>query len=113
MREMYLTLKMLNGQGLAKTTAVITDGRFSGTNNGCFVGHISPEAAAGGPLALLQDGDRITIDVYQKKLQADVSDEEFERRRKAWRFEPRKVYTGFMGRYVRLVRSAADGAILD
>ena len=61
MREMYLTLKMLNGQGLAKSTALITDGRFSGTNNGCFVGHISPEAADGGPIALVRDGDQITV----------------------------------------------------
>lgn len=113
MREMYLTLKTLNGQGLASTTALITDGRFSGTNNGCFVGHISPEAAAGGPIALLEDGDEITIDVVHKIIKANVSDEEFARRRANWSYEPPKKYTGFMGRYIKLVHSAADGAILD
>lgn len=111
MREMYLTLKMLNGQGLASSTAVITDGRFSGTNNGCFVGHISPEAAAGGPIALLKDGDEITIDVINKKITANVSEEEFEVRRALWTYQP-KEYNGFMGRYMKLVHSAADGAIL-
>lgn len=113
MREMYLALKMLNGQGLAKTTALITDGRFSGTNNGCFVGHISPEAAAGGPIALLEDGDEITIDVIHKIIEASISEEEFARRRSKWRFKPQKEYTGFMKLYTKLVHSAADGAILD
>lgn len=113
MREMYLTLKMLHGQGLAKTTALITDGRFSGTNNGCFVGHISPEAAAGGPIALLKDGDEITIDVINKRLTANVSEEEFENRRNNWSAPNKKEFTGFMKRYVELVHSAADGAILD
>jgi len=113
MREMYLTLKMLNGQGLANSTAVITDGRFSGTNNGCFVGHISPEAAAGGPIALLEDGDEIIINVINKRIDANVSEEEFERRRAKWQYKPKKEYTGFMKQYVKMVRSAADGAILD
>ena len=63
MREMYIAMKLLYGRGLALSTAVVTDGRFSGTNNGCFVGHISPEAAEGGPIALVEDGDRITIDI--------------------------------------------------
>ena len=114
MREMYLTLKMLNGQGLAKSTALITDGRFSGTNNGCFVGHISPEAAEGGPIALVRDGDQITIDVYEKRLELHVSDEELARRRAEWTYTPPSdVPQGFLRRYARLVSSANKGAILE
>lgn len=112
MREMYLTLKMLNGQGLAKSTALITDGRFSGTNNGCFVGHISPEAAEGGPIALVQDGDRITIDVINQKLELHVSDEELAKRRANWTYTPPEIPSGFLRRYAREVSSAAKGAVL-
>ncbi len=112
MREMYLPLKMLNGLGMAKTTALITDGRFSGTNNGCFVGHISPEAAAGGPIALVRDGDQITIDVYEKKLELHVSDEELARRRAEWHYTPHKGLRGYLSRYAHLVTSAAEGAVL-
>lgn len=113
MREMYLTLKMLNGQGLAKSTALITDGRFSGTNNGCFVGHISPEAAEGGPIALVQDGDQITIDVVHKRLELHVTDEELSRRRAAWTYTPPAGLTGYLARYTKLVSSASRGAILE
>ena len=113
MREMYLTLKMLNGQGLAKTTALITDGRFSGTNNGCFVGHISPEAADGGPLALVRDGDQITIDVYDKKLELHVSDEELARRKAEWTYTAPEIPDGYLRRYAKLVSSANKGAILE
>lgn len=84
MREMYAPLKMLNGQGLALDTALVTDGRVSGTNNGCYVVHVSPEAAVGGPIALVQDGDRITIDVIEKRLELHVSEEELAQRRAAW-----------------------------
>jgi dihydroxy-acid dehydratase len=112
MREMYLPLKMLYGQGLNKSTALITDGRFSGTNNGCFVGHISPEAAAGGPIALIKDGDTITIDVINKKIELHVSDEELERRRSEWKYQPKKKLFGYLARYARMVSSASEGAIL-
>lgn len=113
MREMYLTLKMLNGQGLAKSTALITDGRFSGTNNGCFVGHISPEAAEGGPIALVQDGDKITVDVVNQKLELHVSDEELAKRKDAWTYTPPEIPSGFLRRYARDVSSAAKGAVLE
>ena len=113
MREMYLTLKMLNGQGLAKSTALITDGRFSGTNNGCFVGHISPEAAEGGPIALVRDGDSITIDVIHKRLELHVSQEELDRRRAEWHYTPPSGLTGYLARYAKLVSSANKGAILE
>ena len=112
MREMYLPLKMLNGQGLAKTTALITDGRFSGTNNGCFVGHISPEAAAGGPIALVRDGDKITVDVINKRLDVHISDEEMARRRSEWRYTPDSSISGYLARYAKLVSSASEGAVL-
>ena len=111
MREMYQPLKMLYGQGLNKTTAVVTDGRFSGTNNGCFVGHVSPEAAAGGPIALVKDGDEITIDVYKKELTLHVSDEELAKRRAEWKFEP-KPAIGYLRRYSKLAASADKGGVL-
>ncbi len=76
MREMYTSMKLLYGRGLALQTAVVTDGRFSGTNKGCFVGHVSPEAAEGGPLAAVRNGDRITIDIPRRTLHLEVSDEE-------------------------------------
>jgi dihydroxy-acid dehydratase len=113
MREMYLPLKMLYGQSLNKTTAIITDGRFSGTNNGCFVGHISPEAAAGGPIALIKDGDMITIDIDNKKVELDISEEELVSRKLSWKYEPKKNLTGYLKRYMKLVKSASEGAILE
>ena len=112
MREMYQPLKMLYGQGLNKTTALITDGRFSGTNNGCFVGHISPEAAAGGPIALVEDGDQITINVYTKELTLHVSDEELARRKENWHYEPKNL-TGYLARYAKLAKSADQGGVLE
>lgn len=113
MKEMYMPPKMLYGQGLGRTTAVISDGRFSGTNNGCFVGHVSPEAAAGGPIALVRDGDGITIDVLKKRLDLDVSEEELERRRSLWSYRPREGLSGSLARYAKSVRSASEGAVLD
>lgn len=112
MREMYRPMKLMNGQGLALSTALVTDGRFSGTNNGCFVGHISPEAAEGGPIALVRDGDKITIGVYKKELTLHVSKEEREKRKLQWKYEP-KVNKGYLARYAALASSAAMGGILD
>ena len=111
MREMYKPLKLMNGQGLALRTALITDGRFSGTNNGCFVGHISPEAAEGGPIALVRDGDEITIDMYQKEITLHVSDEELARRRSQWTYQPKRL-TGYLARYAALASSADKGGVL-
>ena len=112
MPEMFKPMKLLYGQGLNKCTALITDGRFSGTNNGCFVGHISPEAAAGGPLALVEDGDKIVIDVVEHKLELCVSDEELARRRAKWSYTPEPI-KGYLKRYAREARSADQGGILD
>lgn len=112
MREMYTAMKLLYGRGLALETAVVTDGRFSGTNNGCFVGHISPEAAEGGPLAAVRDGDRITIDIPQRRLHLDVADEEIHRRLATWKRPPLRFTRGYLALYARLAESADRGAIL-
>jgi len=111
MKELYKPMKLLVGQGLAKTTALITDGRFSGTNSGCFVGHISPEAAAGGPLALVRDGDPITIDVNEKTLTLHADDRELARRRAEWSYMPKKL-SGYLARYAAQVTSADRGGVL-
>ena len=108
---MYKAMKLLYGMGLGGSTAVITDGRFSGTNNGCFVGHISPEAAAGGPIALIEDGDEIEIDIPNKKLELHVSDEELARRKAAFHYEPQPV-EGYLKRYALHARSADQGGII-
>ncbi|BEQ13588.1 dihydroxy-acid dehydratase [Desulfoferula mesophila] len=112
MREMYKAMKLLYGKGLALSTAVVTDGRFSGTNNGCFVGHVSPEAAEGGPLALVADGDQITIDIPAGRLHLAVSDEELARRKAAWQAPPRKFTSGYLAVYARLASSADQGAVI-
>lgn len=112
MREMFEPLKLLNGQGLGRSTALITDGRVSGTNNGCFAVHLSPEAAVGGPIALIQDGDEIIIDLEERTLTLNVSETELIRRRALWQPKLRTV-TGCLARYAALVSSAAQGCVLD
>ena len=112
MREMYKAMKMLYGRGLALKTALVTDGRFSGTNNGCFVGHISPEAAEGGPLAIVQNGDTITIDVPNRQLKLHLSDEEIQHRLAKWQRPKPKVKKGYLALYSRLAESADKGAII-
>lgn len=112
MREMYTAMKLLYGRGLALQTAVVTDGRFSGTNNGCFVGHVSPEAAEGGPIALVQDGDRITIDIPNRSLHLHVSDAELSSRLADWKRPEPKFKRGYLALYARLAESADRGAII-
>jgi dihydroxy-acid dehydratase len=113
MREMIMPLKALKGRGLLLQIALISDGRFSGTNAGCFVGYISPEAAAGGPLAIVQDGDIITVDTIEKReIRLHLSDEEIAARLKNWKYTPPKL-SGAMKRYVALVHQAHEGAYLD
>jgi dihydroxy-acid dehydratase len=112
MREMATAMKLLYGRGLALKTAIVTDGRFSGTNNGCFVGHISPEAADGGPIAAVVDGDRITIDIANRSLQLEVDNDELAARLSRWQRPARKVTSGYLGLYSRLASSAAEGAVL-
>ncbi len=112
MREMYTAMKLLYGRGLALETAVVTDGRFSGTNNGCFVGHVSPEAAEGGPIAAARDGDTITIDVPKRSLHLHVSDAEIEARLARWQRPDPKFKRGYLALYARLAESADKGAII-
>lgn len=113
MREMYKAMKYLYGMGLSESTALITDGRFSGTNNGCFVGHISPEAAEGGPIALVQDGDEITIDIPARCITLHVDDEILLERRKSF-CPPKPKYTaGYLGIYSKLAASASRGAVME
>jgi dihydroxy-acid dehydratase len=112
MVEMYRALKYLYGMGLHTSTAVVTDGRFSGTNNGCFVGHISPEAAEGGPLAIVENGDKISIDVINGTIQLHVSDDEITRRLKDWQEPEPKVKQGYLRLYSQLASSADEGAII-
>ena len=112
MREMYLAMKLLYGRGLALKTAVLTDGRFSGTNNGAFVGHISPEAAEGGPIALVKDGDRITVDIPNRSLQLHVDEAELAVRMAKWRRPAPKVKNGYLALYARLAESADKGAVI-
>ena len=112
MREMYIAMKLLFGQGLALKTALVTDGRFSGTNNGCFVGHISPEAAEGGPLAIVKDGDLITVDIPARNLHLHVSDPEIKERLSKWKRPEPKFKKGYLALYSRLAESADKGAII-
>jgi len=112
MREMYKAMKLLYGRGLALKTALITDGRFSGTNNGCFVGHISPEAAEGGPLAAVRDGDVITIDIPSRNLDLHISPEEIKARLAEWQKPEPRFKKGYLALYSRLAESADKGAIL-
>jgi len=112
MREMATAMKLLYGRGLAMKTALVTDGRFSGTNNGCFVGHISPEAAEGGPIAAVCDGDIITIDIPNRRLRLEIEDDELQKRLSKWQRPLRKITNGFLGIYSKLAASAAEGAIL-
>ena len=113
MREMLAVTAALAGQGLDKQVALITDGRFSGATRGASLGHCSPEAAVGGPIALVEEGDMITLDINNYKIHLEVSDEELARRRDAWKEPEPKVKTGYLARYAKLVSSADRGAILE
>ena len=112
MREMFKAMKYMYGMGLSKSTALITDGRFSGTNNACFVGHISPEAAEGGPLAIVEDGDEISIDVIDGKLELHVSDEVIAERMKSWKRPDKYIPHGYLRHYSKVASSADKGAII-
>ena len=112
MREMLNPTSALAGMGLDKTVALITDGRFSGATRGASIGHVSPEAAAGGPICLVQEGDSITIDIPAASITLEVSEEELSRRRAAWTAPEPKVKTGWLSRYARMVSSADLGAVM-
>lgn len=110
MREMLTPTSAICGMGLDHDVALITDGRFSGATKGPAIGHVSPEAAAGGPIALIEEGDIITIDIDKGLLQLEVSDEELEKRRQNWKAPEPKYSTGVLARYAKLVSSADKGA---
>lgn len=113
MREMLTPTSAIMGRGFGSEVALITDGRFSGGSHGFVVGHVTPEAFDGGPLALVEDGDRITIDAEADTIDVDLSDEELMRRRAAWQ-QPAPRYTrGVLAKYARLVSSASTGAVTD
>lgn len=113
MPEMFKAMKLLHGMGLAKKVALVTDGRFSGTNNGCFIGHISPEAMEGGPIAMVEDGDIIIIDIPGKSINVKIAPEEMEARTKKWVQPEPRVSKGYLNLYSRFVSSAARGAIIS
>lgn len=113
MREMLNPTSAIAGMGLGSSVALITDGRFSGASRGASIGHVSPEAAVGGPIALVEEGDIIKIDIPNLKLEVAVPDEELEKRRQAWQPREPKVTTGYLARYASLVTSGNRGAILE
>jgi dihydroxy-acid dehydratase len=113
MQEMLTPTAAIMGRGLGKDVALITDGRFSGGTQGAAIGHISPEAAAGGPIALIQEGDEIAIDIPNKKLELRVDDATLKERRSRWQPPPPRIRTGYLARYARLVTSGAKGAVFS
>ncbi len=113
MQEMLAPTANIMGMGLGKSVALITDGRFSGGTRGACVGHVSPEAAAGGPIALLKQGDIISIDIPNKKLEVKISEEELNRRKTQWKLPEPKLRSKWLDRYVSLVTSANTGAVLS
>ena len=112
MREMLAPTSAIVGMGLSESVALITDGRFSGGTKGPCIGHISPEAASRGPIAVLKDGDIITIDIPNRKLEVKLTEAEIEKRFKSWKPVPPKIKTGYLARYSKMVSSADKGAIL-
>lgn len=113
MPEMLTPTSAIMGAGLGKDVALLTDGRFSGGSHGFIIGHISPEAQDGGPIALVQDGDHVIIDATTCSIVVDIDDAEMARRRAAWVDPPARATRGVLGKYVRLVKSASEGCITD
>jgi dihydroxy-acid dehydratase len=113
MPEMLTCTSVVMGAGMGKDVALITDGRFSGGSHGFLVGHITPEAQDGGPIALIRNGDKITIDADKNTLDAHLSDAEWSARRAAWKMPPYKSTRGTLAKYIRLVKSASEGCVTD
>jgi dihydroxy-acid dehydratase len=112
MREMLGPTSAIAGMGLDRDVALITDGRFSGASRGASIGHVSPEAMVGGPIAIVQDGDIIDIDIPAGKINVNLSREEINKRMQVWEAPEPRIKTGYLGRYARLVSSASKGAVL-
>jgi dihydroxy-acid dehydratase len=113
MREMLAPTAAIIGEGLGDKVALITDGRFSGGTYGMVVGHVAPEAAVGGTIALVEEGDSITVDAHQLLIQLNVAEDELTRRRAAWRQPEPRYRTGVLGKYARQVSSSSLGAVTD
>ena len=113
MREMLSPTSAIVGRGLGESVALITDGRFSGATRGAAIGHVSPEAAVGGNIALVKEGDLIKIDINQNKIDFVITDEELEKRRSEWQPREPKITTGYLARYAALVTSGNRGAVLE
>ena len=113
MREMLKPTSAIAGMGLGASVALITDGRFSGASRGASIGHVSPEAAVGGPIALIEEGDLIKIDIPNHSIQLMVDDEELKRRKEAWKPKTPEITSGYLARYARMVTSGNRGAILE
>ena len=113
MREMLSPTSAINGRGLSGDVALITDGRFSGGSHGFVIGHITPEAFVGGPIALIEDGDRITVNAQQQEISLHVSDAELAERRARWRAPAPYADRGALAKYARLVSTASHGAVTD
>jgi len=113
MREMLAPTSAIIGAGLGDTVGLITDGRFSGGTHGMVVGHVAPEAAVGGTIALVQEGDSVTIDADQNLLQLNLPDDELERRRAAWAPPEPRYRRGILAKYARLVSTSSRGAVTD
>ena len=113
MPEMLTPTSAIMGAGLGKDVALITDGRFSGGSHGFIIGHVVPEAQVGGPIALVKDGDVVTIDAEQKTLSIDVSDEELAQRKAAWVMPAYKVQRGTLYKYIKNVDNASNGCVTD
>jgi dihydroxy-acid dehydratase len=113
MPEMLAPTGALIGAGLGVSVGLITDGRFSGGTWGMVVGHVAPEAYVGGPLALVREGDSITIDAHQRLIQLNVPEAELAKRRAAWKPPAPRYTTGVLGKYAKLVGSASEGAVTD
>jgi dihydroxy-acid dehydratase len=113
MPEMLTPTSAIMGAGLGKDVALITDGRFSGGSHGFIIGHVVPEAQEGGPIAFIQDGDLISIDAGSQRLDVDLSEAQLEQRRAAWEMPPYKAVRGTLYKYIKNVKSAAEGCVTD
>ena len=113
MPEMLTPTSAIMGAGLGKDVALLTDGRFSGGSHGFIVGHVTPEAQDGGPIALVKSGDRIVIDAAKNSIDVEISDAEMQARRAAWVQPPFKAERGTLAKYIRLVKSASEGCVTD
>ena len=113
MPEMLTPTSAIMGAGLGADVALITDGRFSGGSHGFIIGHVVPEAQEGGPIALIRNGDMVTLDATRNLIQVDISDAEMQQRRAGWAMPPYKAQRGTLYKYIKNVKSAAEGCVTD